>query len=77
MRECTVDGAHGSDLYQPFTLGFVKVPLQMDLALDFVEHPRFGLTILAVSGVNTTVAKPNLDALQRDSFPLRIHAECD
>ena len=63
MGECAVDGTHRSDLYQPFTLGFVKVPFQMDLAVDFVEHSRFGLTILAVSGMDTTVAKPYLDAL--------------
>ena len=62
VGERPVDWAHRSDLYKPLSLGLVELPFQMDLAVDFVEHSRFCLTVLAVFGVDATVAKPYFDA---------------
>ena len=65
-----------SDLKQPRTLGIVEIPSHPDLALDLIEHSLFRLAILTVPGVYPPVTEPHLNALQRESFPLRIHAEC-
>ncbi len=63
VGERPVDGAHGGDLNNPFSLGLVEFPLQIDLAVDFVEHSRFRLAVLAVLGVDASVAKTYFDAL--------------
>ena len=74
--ECSVDWTHRGDLYKPLSLRFVELSFQMDLAMDLVEHSRFGLAVLAVLCVDTAVAEGDFDALQGDPLPLRIHAEC-
>ena len=63
VGECPVDWAHGGDLYKPLSLRLVEFPHQTDFTVDFVEHSRFGLTVLAVFSVDATVAKPHFDAL--------------
>ena len=62
VGERPVDRAHDGDLYEPLSLRLVEMPLQMDLAVDFVEHSRFRLAVLAVSCMNTSVAKPYFHA---------------
>ncbi len=72
-----MDRAAGCDFQQPGSLGLIETSLQSYFALDFMQHSVCGFAILTVLGVNPPVTQPDLNAIQRQSFPLRIHAECD
>jgi hypothetical protein len=64
-------------LHEPFTLGFIKISGQIDLAIDLIKHAGVFLTILAIPGINTIVTKLHLNTFQRKFLSFRIHAERD
>ena len=69
-------GTAGGDLQEAAALGPVEIPFQPDFAPDLVEHALFRLAVLTVLGVNPRMVEADLDAIECESFPLRIHAEC-
>jgi len=70
-------GTAGGDLQEAAALGLIEIPFQPDFAPDLVEHALFRLAVLTVLGVNPRMVEADLDAVECESFPLRIHAECD
>jgi len=69
--------AADSDLHEPFTLRLGKFPFQMNLTVNLGNLPVFGFAVFTVFRVNAFFTQPNLNASQRDAFPVRIHAESD
>ena len=69
--------AAGRDFQEPRSLNWIEISFQADATLDLVEHYVLGFNVLAILCVNPLVAKLYLNALQRKSLLLRIHAKCN
>lgn len=74
--EASVHPAFCRDLQQPVTLRFIQVPDQSNLPLDLIDPLFQGLLVSFIIPGSPPVAQANLDVLQGNIFPLRIHAQC-
>ena len=72
-----VHGAVLGDAQKPGPLLRRELTVELQLALDVIQLPGFGLAIHAIVGVNPPVAQPHRDAAQRPALALGVHADGD
>lgn len=70
-----MNGALVSDRHKAGALSLVEEALQLDDALDVVEHSRLLGAFGAVLGVDAPVAQPHHNAIERPFLPRGIQAE--
>src|SRR5665213_1303017 len=75
-RERFVDGTLVRDLEEPRPLLLRQRSLELDVAIDAIEHPVLVLAVFAIRGVDLRVAQPHSDTLERPLLASGVERHC-